>query len=31
MSRFKSYASDMSHRFALLQPGGSGGTRVAAK
>jgi murein DD-endopeptidase MepM/ murein hydrolase activator NlpD len=31
MSRFKAYASDMSHRFALLQPGGSGGTRVAAK
>ena len=31
MSRFKSYASDMSHRFALLQPGGSGGARVAAK
>jgi murein DD-endopeptidase MepM/ murein hydrolase activator NlpD len=31
MSRFKTYASDMSHRFALLQPGGSGGTRVAAK
>ncbi len=31
MSRFKAYASDMSHRFALLQPGGSRGTRVAAK
>jgi len=31
MSRFKAYAADMSHRFALLQPGGSGGTRVAAK
>jgi len=31
MSRFKTYAADMSHRFALLQPGGSGGTRVAAK
>jgi murein DD-endopeptidase MepM/ murein hydrolase activator NlpD len=31
MSRFKVYASDMTHRFALLQPGGSGGTRVAAK
>ncbi len=31
MARFKNYASDMSHRFALLQPGGSGGTRVAAK
>ena len=31
LSRFKVYASDMSHRFALLQPGGSTGTRVAAK
>lgn len=31
LSRFKIYASDMSHRFALLQPGGSTGTRVAAK
>ncbi|WP_348699095.1 peptidoglycan DD-metalloendopeptidase family protein [Duganella fentianensis] len=31
MSRFKAYASDMAHRFALLQPGGSRGTRVAAK
>lgn len=31
LSRFKLYASDMSHRFALLQPGGSTGTRVAAK
>jgi hypothetical protein len=30
MSRFKTYASDMAHRFALLQPGGSRGTRVAA-
>lgn len=31
LSRFKLYAADMSHRFALLQPGGSTGTRVAAK
>jgi len=31
LARFKVYASDMSHRFALLQPGGSTGTRVAAK
>ncbi|MBA5605761.1 M23 family metallopeptidase [Duganella sp. FT3S] len=31
MTRFKAYAADMSHRFALLQPVGSGGTRVAAK
>jgi len=31
LSRFKVYAADMSHRFALLQPGGSTGTRVAAK
>jgi murein DD-endopeptidase MepM/ murein hydrolase activator NlpD len=31
LSRFKVYASDMSHRFALLQPGGSTVTRVAAK
>jgi murein DD-endopeptidase MepM/ murein hydrolase activator NlpD len=31
MARFKTYAADMSHRFALLQPVGSGSTRVAAK
>lgn len=31
MARFKAYAADMSHRFALLQPVGAGGTRVAAK
>lgn len=31
MARFKAYAADMSHRFALLQPVGSGSTRVAAK
>ncbi|WP_373990527.1 peptidoglycan DD-metalloendopeptidase family protein [Duganella sp. BuS-21] len=33
MSRFKVYANDMTHRFALLRPAGGGGaaTRVAAK
>jgi murein DD-endopeptidase MepM/ murein hydrolase activator NlpD len=31
LARFRTYAADMSHRFALLQPAGSGGTRVAAK
>jgi murein DD-endopeptidase MepM/ murein hydrolase activator NlpD len=33
MSRFKVYATDMTHRFALLRPAGGGGaaTRVAAK
>lgn len=33
MSRFKVYANDMMHRFALLRPAGGGGapTRVAAK
>jgi murein DD-endopeptidase MepM/ murein hydrolase activator NlpD len=31
LGRFRTYAADMSHRFALLQPAGSGGTRVAAK
>ena len=31
MGRFKVYAADMMHRFNLLQPEGSGGTRMAAK
>ncbi|MBJ7314165.1 M23 family metallopeptidase [Rugamonas sp. CCM 8940] len=31
MSRFRSFASDMTHRFALLRPAGSSTTRVAAK
>jgi hypothetical protein len=33
MGRFKVYANDMMHRFALLRPAGGGGaaTRVAAK
>ncbi|MES2076104.1 MAG: peptidoglycan DD-metalloendopeptidase family protein [Pseudomonadota bacterium] len=31
MSRFRSFASDMTHRFALLRPAGSSNTRVAAK
>ncbi|HJV02255.1 MAG TPA: M23 family metallopeptidase [Burkholderiaceae bacterium] len=31
MARFKAYAADMSHRFALLQPVGANSTRVAAK
>ena len=31
MGHFKVYAADMMHRFNLLQPEGSGGTRMAAK
>ncbi|SFM55419.1 M23 family metallopeptidase [Rugamonas rubra] len=31
MARFRSFASDMTHRFALLRPAGSSNTRVAAK
>ncbi|MGV7208481.1 peptidoglycan DD-metalloendopeptidase family protein [Oxalobacteraceae bacterium A2-2] len=31
MARFRVFAADMTHRIALLQPAGSGNTRVAAK
>ncbi|NRR32578.1 peptidoglycan DD-metalloendopeptidase family protein [Oxalobacteraceae bacterium] len=31
MARFRTFAADMTHRFALLRPAGSENTRVAAK